>query len=229
MYFPASRTCSSRLSRSGERPMACSESLAVAVMIQGNCTRRRRFLFRVRRGQSYVGISCGILNGNRDLLSQGCKGGFQLLDPHPARKIQKAPYLILGNPDAPRELGLGHSGRPPREIQFGFDSLAGRQPDQAVFWAAEPAGLRQFLAGSDVLLNQGGQEVGRHSTTVFFIIPLGNAPAKIGKLNHEPAIRIRFELCKLLHGVYDRKSTRLNSSHLVISYAVFCLKKKKNT
>src|SRR5256885_9609857 len=31
------------------------------------------------------------------------------------------------------------------------------------------------------------------------------------------------------HGMVarDRKSTRLNSSHLVISYAVFCLKKKK--
>src|SRR2546426_4803062 len=28
-------------------------------------------------------------------------------------------------------------------------------------------------------------------------------------------------------GHRDRKSTRLNSSHLVISYAVFCLKKKK--
>src|SRR5256885_7796219 len=28
-------------------------------------------------------------------------------------------------------------------------------------------------------------------------------------------------------GALDRKSTRLNSSHLVISYAVFCLKKKK--
>src|SRR5438034_3456418 len=27
----------------------------------------------------------------------------------------------------------------------------------------------------------------------------------------------------------DRKSTRLNSSHTVISYAVFCLKKKSNT
>src|SRR5690242_21631250 len=27
----------------------------------------------------------------------------------------------------------------------------------------------------------------------------------------------------------DRKSTRLNSSHMSISYAVFCLKKKKNT
>src|SRR3989454_12788384 len=29
------------------------------------------------------------------------------------------------------------------------------------------------------------------------------------------------------YGAPDRKSTRLNSSHLVISYAVFCLKKKK--
>src|SRR5256885_5362013 len=30
-------------------------------------------------------------------------------------------------------------------------------------------------------------------------------------------------------GFQDRKSTRLNSSHLVISYAVFCLKKKKDS
>src|SRR5205807_9175747 len=35
------------------------------------------------------------------------------------------------------------------------------------------------------------------------------------------------ELCDLAHE-RDRKSTRLNSSHLVISYAVFCLKKKNN-
>src|SRR2546426_2697297 len=36
------------------------------------------------------------------------------------------------------------------------------------------------------------------------------------------------ELGQLVSGdVVDRKSTRLNSSHLVISYAVFCLKKKK--
>src|SRR5256885_9710145 len=40
----------------------------------------------------------------------------------------------------------------------------------------------------------------------------------------------------LVHGVFvvrnsasDRKSTRLNSSHLVISYAVFCLKKNNIT
>src|SRR3712207_6876183 len=33
----------------------------------------------------------------------------------------------------------------------------------------------------------------------------------------------------LLDGLEDRKSTRLNSSHANISYAVFCLKKKKKT
>src|SRR2546426_9295533 len=34
---------------------------------------------------------------------------------------------------------------------------------------------------------------------------------------------------RLIGHKVDRKSTRLNSSHLVISYAVFCLKKKKKT
>src|SRR3712207_7057433 len=33
----------------------------------------------------------------------------------------------------------------------------------------------------------------------------------------------------VLRGLVDRKSTRLNSSHANISYAVFCLKKKKTT
>src|SRR2546426_6019991 len=36
-------------------------------------------------------------------------------------------------------------------------------------------------------------------------------------------------LDEILAAARDRKSTRLNSSHLVISYAVFCLKKKKKT
>src|SRR5256885_11947183 len=34
-------------------------------------------------------------------------------------------------------------------------------------------------------------------------------------------------VARTLSRARDRKSTRLNSSHLVISYAVFCLKKKK--
>src|SRR5260221_547529 len=38
--------------------------------------------------------------------------------------------------------------------------------------------------------------------------------------------RPSMQRCSRPHGRADRKSTRLNSSHTVISYAVFCLKKK---
>src|SRR5438874_13307593 len=41
----------------------------------------------------------------------------------------------------------------------------------------------------------------------------------------ESAAGVRFSVIV----VRDRKSTRLNSSHVEISYAVFCLKKKKKT
>src|SRR2546426_7936474 len=39
--------------------------------------------------------------------------------------------------------------------------------------------------------------------------------------------RLRADIAQVEPLRRDRKSTRLNSSHLVISYAVFCLKKKK--
>src|SRR5947209_13051158 len=39
---------------------------------------------------------------------------------------------------------------------------------------------------------------------------------------------ISLNTVKVLDSIQDRKSTRLNSSHANISYAVFCLKKKKN-
>src|SRR5699024_12818076 len=48
---------------------------------------------------------------------------------------------------------------------------------------------------------------------------------------HHTQDRARLQLHLLQHGGWrgDRKSTRLNSSHVSISYAVFCLKKKKKT
>src|SRR2546430_7764240 len=47
--------------------------------------------------------------------------------------------------------------------------------------------------------------------------------------SNDESWRKEFEV-DMMHTVHaDRKSTRLNSSHSQISYAVFCLKKKKNT
>src|SRR5947208_7864075 len=42
------------------------------------------------------------------------------------------------------------------------------------------------------------------------------------------AVHLTRELADATQTHLDRKSTRLNSSHQIISYAVFCLKKKKN-
>src|SRR5437899_9449173 len=47
------------------------------------------------------------------------------------------------------------------------------------------------------------------------------------RLRGEAAVTQFGQMCAKL-GTRDRKSTRLNSSHLGISYAVFCLKKKKS-
>src|SRR5256885_8700350 len=47
-------------------------------------------------------------------------------------------------------------------------------------------------------------------------------------LDH-PALLSHLVLLDIAQHEVDRKSTRLNSSHLVISYAVFCLKKKNGS
>src|SRR2546426_4393135 len=83
-------------------------------------------------------------------------------------------------------------------------------------------------------------------TTLFRSGLLDQIEAHLRQLSHElrptilddlglvPALEFlsegvskRTKLQVTVEGGRDRKSTRLNSSHLVISYAVFCLKKKK--
>src|SRR2546430_17421210 len=47
------------------------------------------------------------------------------------------------------------------------------------------------------------------------------------EIHHAIAVADEINGVAVPHGEQDRKSTRLNSSHSQISYAVFCLKKKK--
>src|SRR5256885_4555701 len=77
----------------------------------------------------------------------------------------------------------------------------------------------------------------REHTLVHFEIPT-NDPAKVSrfyeqlfgwKFSKMPAGDMDYWLISHKDANRDRKSTRLNSSHLVISYAVFCLKKKKKS
>src|SRR6266702_2644630 len=63
-------------------------------------------------------------------------------------------------------------------------------------------------------------------STLFPYTTLFRSPARRSRSRHgcRPACRCRSRRCRRAR---DRKSTRLNSSHVAISYAVFCVKKKK--
>src|SRR5256885_8616205 len=63
------------------------------------------------------------------------------------------------------------------------------------------------------------------SRTVLPIRYDATVPSCVSLLGRSPAATRSAEQADAAR--QDRKSTRLNSSHLVISYAVFCLKKKK--
>src|SRR3712207_9110595 len=74
-------------------------------------------------------------------------------------------------------------------------------------------------------------------TTLFRSLPgepvLGGQVVQYGGLEEEPVRQVIDSRSPAAGqdgtAVRDRKSTRLNSSHANISYAVFCLKKKKKT
>src|SRR3989454_7061063 len=69
-----------------------------------------------------------------------------------------------------------------------------------------------LFRSESALALQGRPELGK----VAVLVPHRVGPEVLGYLSEQQLALGR-----------DRKSTRLNSSHLVISYAVFCLKKKK--
>src|SRR5437762_4143399 len=50
--------------------------------------------------------------------------------------------------------------------------------------------------------------------------------ADAGEIEWQKQAGLRLAIANIANGEVDRKSTRLNSSHRCISYAVFCLKKK---
>src|SRR3712207_7274917 len=96
--------------------------------------------------------------------------------------------------------------RPPRSTLFPYTTLF-RSP---VVGDRDVLSQRVFHGGRalDVLVERDGEPRG---------LPAGERVVHhlLGELPHPPA-------------TLDRKSTRLNSSHANISYAVFCLKKKKH-
>src|SRR5205807_9370317 len=96
-------------------------------------------------------------------------------------------------------------------------------------WTGDQARMNpDFLAV--VNFDESSADYGKIITTVPLPGPgaTGNEPHHVG-LSRDGKVLACGGLLSVLRAQkeIDRKSTRLNSSHLVISYAVFCLKKKK--
>src|SRR5256885_4043303 len=95
--------------------------------------------------------------------------------------------------------------RPPRSTLFPYTTL---------FRSLLEPPLRKLSAG-----------VGRNELAAIGVQVMDTLRMMGGKVDEKRLRTIFFRDCRVQGK--DRKSTRLNSSHLVISYAVFCLKKKK--
>src|SRR5690625_7101571 len=66
----------------------------------------------------------------------------------------------------------------------------------------------------------------KHYTGVNFWQEMSDEEAKALAKEHNVKIEETMKYGHVVNEFLDRKSTRLNSSHVAISYAVFCLKKK---
>src|SRR2546430_12536556 len=98
--------------------------------------------------------------------------------------------------------------RPPRSTLFPYTTLfrSGLVDD------VHRQGGRQRAVGPDVLLQVLAGDVLHHE-----------------EVERRPLGRVLADLAGVEGGDEDRKSTRLNSSHSQISYAVFCLKKQTDS
>src|SRR3712207_6894438 len=99
--------------------------------------------------------------------------------------------------------------RPPRSTLFPYTTLFRSVADIA----GAPLGAAMQPATGD----QAGTDAGADLDVDHVALVLREAGPQLAK---------RHEVDVIVHPDGDRKSTRLNSSHANISYAVFCLKKK---
>src|SRR5258708_25178582 len=93
--------------------------------------------------------------------------------------------------------------------------------------------LKKHLQGNQRILQAFAKEpTPFHRNAALSLVEqaIQRACGEIYRLAHKDAAKRGMGttlVCLVVAGYRDRKSTRLNSSHQIISYAVFCLKKKK--
>src|SRR5437868_12633444 len=102
-------------------------------------------------------------------------------------------------------------------MTFGGANFVFASPKQFCLWVTVPIRL---LSGA--LIERQVKHLCQMQSAAF--CQLRNLLLAAEAIGDNQSLRIRFPYCRQKHALADRKSTRLNSSHVSISYAVFCLK-----
>src|SRR2546430_16385295 len=105
--------------------------------------------------------------------------------------------------------------RPPRSPLFPYTPLSRFWPAPAI---ASLVAARAYAQGPVTITGKVTSDAG---------LPLGQVEVALPTLGLGALSKDDGSYTLVVPGARDRKSTRLNSSHSQISYAVFCLKKKK--
>src|SRR2546426_424245 len=112
--------------------------------------------------------------------------------------------------------------RPPRSTLFPYTTLFRSQSQPVVRRHLREQDLAVSLDHREEVVEVVGHPPGEPSDRLHLL--------RVAELVDRKSTRLNSSHLVISYAVsLDRKSTRLNSSHLVISYAVFCLKKKTTT
>src|SRR5258708_35517361 len=138
------------------------------------------------------------------------------------REVKRAPAL-LGEPDLIKQVRLLPGVTTVGEAATGFNVRGGSVDQNLILYDGMPVFNSSHVFGflsafnpeaiRDVSFYRGGIPA-EYGGRVASVLDIRSKDGDFKKWNGNA-------------GIGDRKSTRLNSSHQIISYAVFCLKKKK--
>src|SRR5690554_7275301 len=94
---------------------------------------------------------------------------------------------------------------------------------------SSPVELYEFRRGGDAWRYTSASDDALYGSYEYLAVPVKRSSIEQSTEMGKTGLRITFARdIEVAQDFIDRKSTRLNSSHVRISYAVFCLKKKKN-
>src|SRR5437762_11453419 len=182
-----------------------------AIEIQADVSHESEVVHMFEAAERELGRIKGLVN------NAGVTGGFARVEEVSAEAVERVFAVnvtgaILCAREAVRRMSTRRGGSGGAIVNISSRAAQTGSPGEWVHYAASKGAIDSFTIGL-------AREVATEGIRVNAVAP-GLVETEIHARNGDPS--------RLQRLMKDRKSTRLNSSHRCISYAVFCLKKKNS-